>query len=787
MRGSVPIWVLVFLGWIAVRAGVLHAQQPEAEKSPSTLQLESDPFAEENRLLETAADKAARFGAFAAIARKAAELKREPDPLVSILRNKKPEDVFPDLVAWIRESEAARLECFLPLLIAIANDGGDPARPAVQAVKAYGVGAVPAIIKLLDSTVARERAAAIQVCNERVGGLQGAARLIPHLVRVANEGPVEHQSAAVAALKKLAVLPHDKPADWKTWLGTKDESALMAEIGDREIEARRLAEERATALERQLRSVLLESIRKNESANAPALVNHLKNSEYAVVRVEAAKLLGALLPSLDDDAARAPIDALGAVLIDAAASDELRRQCAIALAEPRAPGQSNSAKVALAFQWIDKALELNGTSTDLKLELVRGLNSPIAAPRLAAVLKAEIDVAETRSGLLLETAISQARNVLETGDSGPNRLLILSELARLLNLVADKLGSSLEAPARKRFVDLAVKTNDSLQFLARLRRVDVSVCVDAMFRLIRIESGASNSALTALRQAIDVPTARDSLRSHLTTPPESDDLAALYLRLLGDPNSTAMLVNLLGLCEALELAPEPVSNLKDRLLEQARSVDATLPASPEMRLNLRDALRGLLARLFTSADEHVELIQNLLDCDYGERDALGYILVLRPSRVSIIARSLEVKLSKKPMRIGILTAELAAALTSAEVESPAFSQFQKSVNAAVRTEFDLRIERALKQKPEDADRKRLEELAGGPLRDQFVPSAIEKLAANTAQNERRDEVSDLLLAVLRKAHPEKYDRVALKGLEPQAFAQAIESLKTRVRQDGYLP
>lgn len=788
MQGSVPIWVLVVLGWIAIGTGALPAQATEAGKEPSSnLQVEGDPFAEETQQLEAATDRAARHAAFEAIVRKAAELKRDPDPLVSILRNKKPEETFPVLVAWIRETESARLACFLPVLVIAANDGGDHARPAALAVKAYGLGAVDTLIRLLDSTNAQERASAIVVCNERVGGLRGAARLIPHLVRVANQGAPENQAPAVAALKKLALLAHDKPADWKTWLGSKDESALMAEIGDREIDARRAAEERAANLERQLRSVLLDNIRKTESQNAPALVNHLKTSEYSVVRLEAAKLLGALLPTLEDEAAKAPIDALGAALNDTAASEDLRKQCAIALAEPRGPGQAGSAKVQQAFGWIDKALETNGTSTDLKLELVKGLNSPVAAPRLAMVLKAEIDEADTRSGLLLETAISQVRNVLESGDSGPNRELLLDQLARLLSLVADKLGSSLEAPARKRLVDLAIKTNDSLQFLARLRRVDVSICVDPLFRLIRVESGASNSALTALRQAIDVPAARDSLRAHLTTPPESDDLAALYARLLGDASATPMLVNLLGLCEALELAPEPVDKLRSRLVEQARSIDATLPPTPDLRLNLRDALRGLLARLYTTPEEHIELVQLLLDCEYGERDALGYLLVLRPPRVAVIAGALEPKLATKPIRIGLLTAELARAMAREEAESAAFAQFQKTVSSAVRAAFGARVERALQQPLEQAERQRLEEQAGGPLRDQFVPAALEKLAANTAASDNRDAMAELLLAVLRKAHPEKYDKIALKGLDATAFAAALEGLKTRIKQDGYLP
>jgi hypothetical protein len=769
-------------GW----AGMLPAQD-NAEKSPASLQLEGDPFAEEIRLIEAAADKAARQSAFEATLRRAETLKRDPDPLLSILRNKKPEDTFGDLAAWIRDHEHARRECFLPVLITAAGEAGDSARPALQALRAYGLAGADALVKLLAGENATDRATAVAVAGSRIGGLRGAARVIPHLVGLVHDNGSELQGAGIAALKRLALLNLETPAEWKVWLGAKSETDLMAEIGDRETEARRAAETRAAELERELHATLLQTMRTRDAQDAAALVNHLRNSKYNVVREEAARLLGALLPSLDEDGARAPIEALGGVLNDVAAADSVRRACAVALAEPRGSGPAGAAKVALAFAQIDRALESNGISADLKLELVKGLNSPIAAPRLARVLSAEIDVAATRSGALLETAIGQVRYVLETDDTGPNRDLLLAQLARLLNLLADQLSGTLEAPARKRFVDLATRANDTLQFLARLRRVDVSACVNALFRLIRTESGASNSALTALRQALDVPSAREPLRSLLTTPPESEQLAALYARLLADPGAEAMLVNLLGLCEALELAPEPVETIKGRLIERARSVDAVLPPTPEQRRNLRDALRGLLARLYSTPQEHVDLIQQLMDCDYGEKDALGYILVLRPSRVSIIAKALEPKLAVKPLRVGRLAVELASALTRAESESPAFAQFRATVNASVRADLGARVERGIRQGLDDEERRKLEEHANGPLRDQYVLAALEKLAANTAQSDNRDAMAEMLLAVLRKAHPEKYDRVALKGLDAAAFANALDGLKTRLKQDGYLP
>ncbi|MCL4730607.1 MAG: hypothetical protein KJ044_09260 [Planctomycetes bacterium] len=137
--------------------------------------------------------------------------------------------------------------------------------------------------------------------------------------------------------------------------------------------------------------------------------------------------------------------------------------------------------------------------------------------------------------------------------------------------------------------------------------------------------------------------------------------------------------------------------------------------------------------------------------------------------------------------MGRLAVELASALTRAESESPAFAQFRATVNASVRADLGARVERGIRQGLDDEERRKLEEHANGPLRDQYVLAALEKLAANTAQSDNRDAMAEMLLAVLRKAHPEKYDRVALKGLDAAAFANALDGLKTRLKQDGYLP
>ena len=93
MRGPAPLLVLVILG-ISLTCAPTFAQDKNA---PSELQTES-PFAEEIKHLESAADKAARVSAFEKILSKAGDLKREPEPLVSVLQNKKPENAYTDLL-----------------------------------------------------------------------------------------------------------------------------------------------------------------------------------------------------------------------------------------------------------------------------------------------------------------------------------------------------------------------------------------------------------------------------------------------------------------------------------------------------------------------------------------------------------------------------------------------------------------------------------------------------------------------------------------------------------------
>lgn len=777
MTGWLPVWLRGAAAALLL-AAPLAAQSPAApaEAPPVALQADDDPFAAELRQLQDAPDKAARQAAFAAILDRAATLKRDPDPLVSILRNRKPEETFAELLAWVRETPAARHGAFLQPLVLAAAEAGDSARAALQALKAYGLPAVPGMLALLASENAAERNAAAMVAGERVGGLQGAAQMVPALVKAAEGGQADTATLAINSLRKLAVLNLETAAAWREWLGSKTELDLVAEIGNREAEARERAEKKLSDVEKELLKVLLERMRRDERNDAAMLSKRLKEPGYTAIRSEAAKLLGELLPNQADDAAKAPLEALGDVLNDAQAPAELRRQCATALADCRKPQ--------LAFPHIDRCLEANGIGADLKLELVRGLNCPAAAPRLAALLDAELSVVETRSGPLLESLVGQVRWVLETEDASPNRDRILGQLAALLQTAATKLGTELEAPARKRFLDIALKTNDALVHLARLRRVDISPCMDALLQLVQRENGAASSAVTTLRHALEAPSARETLRTRLSTPPESEQLGALYASLLA-ANDEPLLVNLLGLYESIGITPEPVETLRSRLLDAARASEAQLPPSPEVRKTVRDALRGLLASVYTAPEDHAALVRDLMNCEYGEKDALGYLQVLKDQRVAVLSTALQPLLADKAVRVGMLVAQLADSMAPAERDSAQFKSFRASVSSAVRAALGQDCSRAIREGVQAAERERLEALARGALHNDFVAAAFEQLRAAAAPGTGRDAMAGIVLAALKVAHPEKFDDVKLDGLGQPEFEAALDGLKARLKSQGY--
>lgn len=765
--------MLVILGF-CIACVLCLAPSVEAQPAPE-LQTES-PFAEEIKQLDSAPDKTARQAAFSAVLTKAKDLKRDPEPLLSILRNKRPEESFRDLTDYIRDNEPARHKAFISVLIINANDAGDPARVAADAVALYEREAVPVIIEMLASETGTERLAAASIARKRVGGAWGVVRVIRPLVNALERDEADLNGVAMKSLRTLALLELETAAEWREWLGKKTDVDLLVEIADRETKLRKHAEAEKARIQAELLSVLLERMRTQERKDAPALIARLKASEHLIVRREAVALLRELVTGATDEVARPIIDALGESLNNRAESEEVRKDCAAALAD--------SGRPALSFPHLDRALEGNSLGADLRLELVKGLNAPVAAARVARMLQAEIDQAETRSSAVLEALISQVRSVLEVEDSSPHKDEILAQFSRLLQLVAAKVGGELEAPARKRYVDLAVKTCDTLVHIARLRRVDILGCVDALIALALTDNGASSASVTAIRQALNVPAARPTVLQKLTETSVAERLKLVFAKLVSG-SEEAMLINLLGLYEDMVVAPEPVENLRKRLLDRASSTEAVLSANPDTRKTLRDALRGLLSKLLNSPDEHATLVKDLLACEYGGNDALGYLLLLKPSRTEIVTAAMQPYVERQPIRVELLVVRLDQSLNSDERANRDYVVFRAGLAKAVRARVTEKIGKGLQDGVDDALKQELTGLASGPMRDHFVLAAVAELRRKPDAGDARDTVSEILLSTLRSAHPERYDAVVLKGLTDEAFTKALDDLNDRLRNDGY--
>ncbi len=193
----------------------------------------------------------------------------------------------------------------------------------------------------------------------------------------------------------------------------------------------------------------------------------------------------------------------------------------------------------------------------------------------------------------------------------------------------------------------------------------------------------------------------------------------------------------------------------------------------------------MLAVLLQTREDHIALLKELLETDYGGNDALGYLMVLKSDRVAILTGAMQPMIEKKPVQLALLVVRLDHSLTQAERDTPEYKAFRASLSAAVRTAIAERIGKALSGAIDDDLKQELTGLAGGPLRDQFVPAAVEQLRKKPEPGDSREVVAEVLISNLRQAHPNKYDDLALKGLEKDAFVKALDDLNARLRNDGY--
>ncbi len=772
-RRTLRVIALMILGLGVAAPTWAQDNGPAIELQPA----ENGPFSEELAQLRAATDAKSRRGVFASILKKANADNLKPAPLTAILDNQKPADTCRDLIEWITTTESARVTPFIAPLVMIHADAGDNADRSLAAVLSYGKDAVPVITAMMGEVDDNaRRAAGAQICRYRPGGLRGSAELVAPLVRLLRDDNANVSAGAKASLQRIARLNLTTSDEWEEWLDGKSVTDLMEEIGNREIAARKSAEDELRKVQQELLKVLLERMRKRERDDPTALGDRLANSPYATVRIEAAKLLGAFIPDADPEPAQQAIDALGTTLVDAEASNDVRKECAKSLV---ACGKSEE-----VFPWLDKCIEQNGITSDLKLEVVKGLSHPVAALRLASLLKTEVDHAGERSGELLDVVVRQARIVAPSDPKDPNQAAILGELTRLLNLVATKIEGDIDTPTRKRLLDVAVNVNQTLVHLARIRRVDISSCIDALVKLANTENGAATSAITAIRQALDVPAARESLTQRIVDGDLKERLKEIY-RHQSELKNEPMLIHLLGLYEVVGQSPVPVEVLQTQLTDWADASEATIPAKPSERNSLRDSVRALVQRL-TPADKQSDFLNRLLDCKHASSDAAAYLLLFTENRVVMLNAITKARIETDTLKTARFFLLAHARLTNDERANESLTALATTVTEKATSAITTEIDRATNADTfTDESSKRLRTLGTGVLRPMFVKSCVAKLGGEFTNTVVRDALATLLLEILREAHPDRYADSKLAGDTPEAYGASLNALKAKLKEDAY--
>ncbi len=700
MASTLRVWVcglLCALVFAACAVPVSAQADPTGTENETKLdaQPENDRFAEQTNALNAATDKDTRRKAIDGVMARAAELKIEPEPLVAVLKNRQPDVLYAELLAYLKENAEIRHYAFLPLLISTAHDAGDNARITRDIVLGYNADTVIAAMQaMLKSDDLPSALAAAAFARERVGGLKGRARVIPVLVLAVSSSNSDLKATAARSLRELAMLDlGDDAAKWRDWLGQKSEESLVEEIGTRLVEALARSEAARKKLEDQLVEVTLRQM-VAEKENLASLLKYLRDSEFLQVRERAAELLGELLARHPADAIAKPaVDALGAILVDPAREESLRIICARSLAE----------LPAAAFPYIDKAFELNGLSPSLKLELVHGLKGAQAAPRLAELLKREIDTMDAASSNLLGELITQAQSVIEPATSAEARAAVLAEFSRLLLAIEVKFRAELPIGERDRFATLAQATSSCLIHVARVRATDISDCVDA---LLDVAAGmnsrapaASSSALTALREALGVKSARDALVARMSADPFAAKLRALHDKVALEPNGQSLHVVVLGLYGAIGAAP---ADLLDALLADllARAQAAPDDLTDGASSTLRRAIRRLLARTRKSPEEQSALVKTLLAQPFGSNDALDVLRALPSPRAPVVVMSLQDLATNEPERAGEFVRTLEATLSSDPKESANLKSLKENAEyAAFATDLFKSVKANLRQTP----------------------------------------------------------------------------------------
>jgi hypothetical protein len=758
----------------------LFAQTIGTDTPGFELQADGDQFAEATKALNAATDKDTRRRAIDQVLVRAEELKSDPAPLVAVLKNRQPEALYSELLAYLKENEKTRHVAFLPALISAANDGGEKAAMPRAIVLGYNaetaIAAMQAMLKGEDTQAA---IAAAAFAREKVGKIKGRARLAPPLIDALASSNSDLRATAGRALRDLTLLEFpDDAARWREWLGQKSEESLIEEIANRETEALRKSEAARKELEDKLVKVTLDQL-EAQKENLGALVTYLRDSEFLRVRLDAVRLLTLLLPKLEDDAKAQPaIDAMGAILLDASREEKLRIDCARALA----------LRPNLAFAFVDKALEQNGLSASLKLACVQALKDGRAAARLAALLAHEIDGMNGAGGALLPDLLAQAQSVFDPTTTPEARAEVLAQVKRLLRLVETRFGGELPIGERDRFASLAQQAAGALVGIARVRATDISDCVEPLFDVVTAMGArapaAAASCLRAVREALGVQSGRVSLLERLQAEPLAGKVRGLYDRAVSDATSPSVLIAVLAIYSEMGVAPaEVVEAMLKELLANAEAAQDTL-STDSATTTRRGAIRRLLSRTTRGPEAHAALIKQLLDRPYGDNDVLDLLRNLPQPRSATVVMALQGHIEREPLRIGLLVSGFENELSAESRNAQEYKDFSSAVYNAVRAEFVRRIAAALTGPLDAASKESLTQFTQSRLWKQFLSAAYECLSANAAQTAERDVVVGMMMERLKALHPGRYNEVALTGA-PEDFKKALGELKAKLAEDGY--
>lgn len=303
-----------------------------------------------------------------------------PSPLVALLEQRSPRKPFEQLLGLLGtldQAGARRAGFVRPLALALVR--GDPAGESIARALSLFAGAdrLSVALSLLSSESTEDLLAGVALARTRPDGAAGVLELAPRLVELMEFKEAGVNTRAFEALREgtLLELPND-PVTWRNWLEGYDRATKLSQMADAAVaRLRTLQETNARLFKSYLREI--EAKIERERATDPDALLATLDEEYPQIRALAARLLGNLLPTLQDAQALSVLRRMEARFDPKFAEQE---SVQIALAK------SFSARPALAAASIRRLLEANGLAASVKLELIKGMTTVDSLESVADLL-----------------------------------------------------------------------------------------------------------------------------------------------------------------------------------------------------------------------------------------------------------------------------------------------------------------------------------------------------------------------------------------------------------------